>query len=172
MRTPFAAASVQQIKAAEAEAEAIRKAGEAEAAVIRAKGLAEAERMQKKAEAWKHYSDAAYLEMLIASLPEVRLWPYLVQGRQRGLTSPRLLAALSVSARQLTAEIARPLRNTGKIVVVGNSDAVATTGDNKLTDDTTRALAQLPTVVQTLTGINMAEALRRIAGAPAPPPTA
>ena len=74
-------------------------------------------------------------------------------------------------ARQLTAEIARPLRNTGKIVVVGNSDAVATTGENKLTDDTTRALAQLPTVVQTLTGINMAEALRRIAGAPPQPPT-
>ena len=66
------ACSLQALKAAEAEAEAIRRNGEAQAAVVRAKGLAEAERMTKKAEAWKNYSEAAYLEMLINRLPEVR----------------------------------------------------------------------------------------------------
>jgi hypothetical protein len=63
---------LQMVKAAEAEAEAIRKAGEAQAAVVRAKGLAEADRMAKKAEAWKNYTESAYLEMLINRLPEAR----------------------------------------------------------------------------------------------------
>lgn len=94
-------ASIQLIKAAEAEAEAIRKAGEAEAAVIRAKGLAEAERMRKKAEAWKHYSDAAYLEMLINSLPEVRRGVLAVTAaptRAKVLSPPRRSCGVRTAA--------------------------------------------------------------------------
>ena len=127
--------SLQAIKAAEADAEAIRKAGEAQAAVVRAMGLAEADRMRKKAEAWKNYSEAAYLEMLIKRLPE------------------------------LTAEIARPLRNTNKVVIVGSSNDAGSAegGGSRTSDDFVRNLAQLPTVVQALTGLDVADALRRIA---------
>ncbi len=56
---------------AEAEAEAIRMKGDAEAAAILAKGQAEAETMQKKAEAYKLYNDAAVAQMIIEKLPEI-----------------------------------------------------------------------------------------------------
>lgn len=56
---------------AEAEAEAIRIKGEAEAKAILAKGIAEAETMEKKAEAYKLYNDAAVTHMIIEKLPEI-----------------------------------------------------------------------------------------------------
>ena len=49
----------------------IRQVGEAEAEAIRARGLAEAEAMEKKAEAYQKYNNAAMAEMLIKVLPEV-----------------------------------------------------------------------------------------------------
>lgn len=54
-----------------AEAEATRAKGIAQADVIREQGLAEAEAMQKKAEAWQQYNQAAIIQQLIDSLPEV-----------------------------------------------------------------------------------------------------
>lgn len=53
------------------EADAIRARGDAEAEAIRARGLAEAEAMQVKAEAWKEYGQAAMINQLLDSLPEV-----------------------------------------------------------------------------------------------------
>ena len=53
------------------EANAIRARGEAEADAIRARGLAEAEAMRVKAEAWKEYGQAAMIDTLLESLPEV-----------------------------------------------------------------------------------------------------
>ncbi|MFD7526399.1 MULTISPECIES: flotillin family protein [unclassified Streptomyces] len=52
-------------------ADAVRIEGEAEAAAIAAKGAAEAEAMQKKADAFAQYGDAAVLQMLVEVLPEV-----------------------------------------------------------------------------------------------------
>jgi flotillin len=52
-------------------ADAVRIEGEAEAAAIAAKGAAEAESMQKKADAFAQYGDAAVLQMLVEVLPEV-----------------------------------------------------------------------------------------------------
>ncbi|MEZ5087498.1 MAG: SPFH domain-containing protein [Tessaracoccus sp.] len=54
-----------------AEAEAVRAEGEAKAAAILAVGQAEAEAMDKRAEAFKHYNDAAVLQMLIEALPKI-----------------------------------------------------------------------------------------------------
>ena len=76
-----AAADVQKMKGL-AEAEVIKAKGVAEADIIKAKGiaeaetkravgLAEAEAMEKKAEAWKSYSDAAISQMFIDKLPEI-----------------------------------------------------------------------------------------------------
>ena len=45
--------------------------GEAQAAAIAAKGSAEAEAMQKKADAFDRYGDAAVLQMLVEVLPQV-----------------------------------------------------------------------------------------------------
>ncbi|WP_055537430.1 SPFH domain-containing protein, partial [Streptomyces neyagawaensis] len=52
-------------------AAAVRIEGEAEAAAIGAKGAAEAEAMQKKADAFAQYGDAAVLQMLVEVLPQV-----------------------------------------------------------------------------------------------------
>lgn len=75
---------------AEAEAEAIRMKGEAEAKAILAKGTAEAETMEKKAEAYKLYNNAAVTQMIIEKLP------------------------------QIASAVAEPLAKTEKIVIIDN----------------------------------------------------
>ncbi|MFD3484089.1 flotillin family protein [Streptomyces sp. NPDC058665] len=52
-------------------AEAVRIEGEAEADAIAARGTAEAGAMQKKADAYRQYGDAAVLQMLVEVLPSV-----------------------------------------------------------------------------------------------------
>jgi flotillin len=54
-----------------AQAEGVKAMGFAEAETKRAVGLAEAEAMEKKAEAWKSYNDAAITQMFIEKLPEI-----------------------------------------------------------------------------------------------------
>ena len=45
--------------------------GEAEAFAVEAKAKAEAEQMEKKANAWKEYQDAAVVDMILDVLPKV-----------------------------------------------------------------------------------------------------
>jgi flotillin len=54
-----------------AEAEALRAEGEAQASAILATGQAEAEAMNKRAEAFARYNEAAVLQMLVEVLPKV-----------------------------------------------------------------------------------------------------
>lgn len=58
---------------AEAEAEAIRMKGEAQSFAVEAKAKAEAEQMSKKAAAFKEYREAAMVDMLLNTLPKVRV---------------------------------------------------------------------------------------------------
>jgi uncharacterized membrane protein YqiK len=51
----------------------IKIRGEAESFAIHAKAKAEAEQMAKKAEAYKEYREAAMVEMLLETLPKVRI---------------------------------------------------------------------------------------------------
>ena len=74
------------------EAEGIRARGEAEAAAIQAKALAEAEGMEKKAEAYQKYNNAAMAEMLIKVLPDI------------------------------AGKIAEPLQQIDKITIIGGGD--------------------------------------------------
>lgn len=60
-----------KIALANAEAEAIRLNGNAEAEAIRAKGLAEAEAMEKRAQAFESYGQAAIADTMMKILPEV-----------------------------------------------------------------------------------------------------
>jgi flotillin len=68
--------AVEQAAAAEQErrtalAQATIAEGDAEAAAIAARGRAEAEAMQKKAEAYQHYGDAAVVDIIARTLPQV-----------------------------------------------------------------------------------------------------
>jgi len=55
----------------EGEAEATKARGLAQAEVIQAQGFAEAQAMEKKAEAWQKYNQAAIIQQLIEALPQV-----------------------------------------------------------------------------------------------------
>jgi len=53
------------------EADAVKAKGLAQADVIKAQGFAEAQAMEKKAEAWQQYNQAAIIQQLIEALPQV-----------------------------------------------------------------------------------------------------
>lgn len=117
-----------------ADAEAIRLRGIAEADVIRARGEAEAAAMRVKAEAYQEYNQAALLDKLISSLPEV------------------------VKA------MASPLSNIDRITIVstGGADGQSSLGASRLTGDMVTMLAQIPTLFETLTGLKFEEMLSKI----------
>ncbi len=91
--------------------------------------------MERKAEAWKEYGQAALIEQLFESLPKV------------------------------AEAIAQPLSKTEKIIMIsgGNGDS-AGAGASRITHDVTNIIAQLPAVVESLTGIDLLGTLRNLPG--------
>jgi flotillin len=120
---------------AEAEAESTRLRGQADADAIRARGLGEAEAMTRKAAAWKEYGQAAMIQQLFESLPAV------------------------------ASAVAMPLSKTDRITVIstGGSDADGA-GASKVTRDVTNIIAQLPALLESLTGVDILGTLRDLPG--------
>ena len=120
---------------AEAEAESTRLRGQADADAIRARGLAEAEAMTRKADAWKEYGQAAMIQQLFESLPAV------------------------------ATAVAMPLSKTDRITVIstGGGDADGA-GASKVTRDVTNVIAQLPSLVESLTGVDLLGTLKNLPG--------
>jgi len=132
----FAEADVIQ-KIGESEAAANKARGIAEADVIKAQGFAEAQAMEKKAAAWRQYNEAAIVQMFVDKLPEI--------------------------ARA----IAEPLTRTERIVVINSGGGGANgehsgAGASKITKDVTDIIAQVPPVVESLTGIDMETLIKNI----------
>lgn len=118
-----------------AEAEVKKQIGLAEAEVIKQQGLSEAEAMAKKAESWKMYNEAAITQLFLEKLPE------------------------------LASAISAPLAKTEKIVVVnsgGNGNSGA--GASKVTQDVVDIAAQLPPMMEALTGVQLQNLLKKIPG--------
>src|SRR3954466_7701217 len=107
---------------AEGAASAVRLRGEAEADIIFRKGDAEARAMNVKAEAYQEYNQAAVIDKLFSSMPEI------------------------------VAALASPLSKVDRITVVstGNGDS---TGMHKVTNDMTKIAAQVPELVEALSGV-------------------
>jgi flotillin len=137
----FAAAEVQQ-RTGEALAMADKAQGLAQAQIrqaqglaaaeaTKAQGLAEALAMEKKAEAWQNYNQAAILQMLGPILPEI------------------------------AKAIASPLQNVDRITLVntGGSDEV---GLSRITNEVTKMMAQLPPVVESLTGYKLEDLIGKL----------
>jgi flotillin len=116
----------------QAEADATKAKGLAQAEVTRRQGLAEAEAMEKKAAAWQQYNQAAIIQQLIDSLPEV--------------------------ARA----IAEPLARTDRIVVISSGGDGA--GISRVTADIANIVAQVPTTVEALTGLDLVDTIRNLPG--------
>jgi flotillin len=134
-----------------AEAEARKAQGLAEAESKKAQGLAEAMGMEKKAEAWRLYNEAAVIQILAPMLPEI------------------------------AKAVAEPLSRVDRITMVntgGNGDI----GVSKITGEVAKVVAQVPPVLESLTGLRVDQLLERlrngqagptpaVEGAPAPPPS-
>jgi flotillin len=115
------------------EADANRARGLAAAEVTQAQGMAEAEATSKKAAAWELYTQAAILQQLLDKLPE------------------------------LASAVAQPLAQTEKIVVISTGgDGQSGTGAAKITRDVTDVVAQIPAVIEALTGLNVMDLLKNL----------
>jgi flotillin len=121
-------------KRGEGEADAAKAKGLAEAEVIRQQGLSEAEATEKKAQAWKQYTQAAVIQQVIDALPEV------------------------------AAAVAAPLAKTDRIVIISTGGDGRGAGASKVTEDVTNIIAQVPTTIEALTGVNLMEALKQLPG--------
>jgi flotillin len=116
-----------------AEADIQKAQGLAKAEVIRQQGFAEAEAMMKKAAAWQNYNQAAITEKVIEVLPAV------------------------------ASAIAQPLTRTDKIVMINTGgDGGGGVGVSRITNDVSNVIAQLPPVLEALTGINFDELLKKL----------
>jgi flotillin len=115
-----------------AEAEAQKAKGLAQAAIIEAQGKATAEAMRVKAESFKQYNEAAVVEMIIRILPEV------------------------------AGKISEPLSKTEKMVIINSGNGANGGGASKLTGDVTQIVAQLPPVIESLTGIKLEQLLAQV----------
>jgi flotillin len=123
-----------QILLATGLAEATRLEGNAQAEIILAKGKAEANAMETKAQAYQEYNQAAILDKLVAGLPEV-------------------VRALS-----------EPLAKVDRITVVstggdGNGEGA---GVNRITSDMATMIAQVPAILEALTGVKIADLLNQV----------
>jgi flotillin len=120
----FAEADVNKARGL-AEADANKARGIAEADVILAQGNSTAEAMQKKADAWRSYNEAAILQLFLESAPAI------------------------------AKAIAEPLSKTEKIVVINNGGEGGAAGANKITKDVTTIMSQIPEVVKSLSGVDI-----------------
>jgi flotillin len=115
-----------------ADADIIRVRGEAEAAIILAKGESEAQAMQVKATAYQEYNQAAILDKLLTGMPDV-------------------VRALSES-----------LNKVDRITIVSTGDGHQSLGPSQITGDVAKMVAQVPALLETLTGMSVSDLLQRI----------
>ena len=121
-----------------AEAEARKAQGLAEAEARKAQGLAEAMGMEKKAEAWRLYNEAAVIQILAPMLPEI--------------------------ARA----VAEPLARVDRITMV-NTGGNGEVGVSRITGEVAKVVAQVPPVLESLTGLRVDQLLDRLRAAQAAP---
>jgi flotillin len=121
-----------------ATAEVQRQQGLAQADVILKQGISEAEATAQKAEAWKQYTQAAVIQQVINALPE------------------------------LAAAVSRPLAQTERIVVIGSGADGQGSGASRVTADVAAIIAQLPPIIESLTGIDVMAMLRSLPAVQAP----
>jgi flotillin len=113
----------------------IREAqGLAEGEARKAQGLAEALAMEKKADAWRKYSEAAMLQILAPILPEI--------------------------ARA----IAEPLAKIDRITLINTGGGAGGDGVSRITGEVAKVIAQVPPVVESLTGIKLDDLFARLRG--------
>src|SRR5215210_30209 len=119
----------------QADADVTRVRGTAEAEILRAKGESEAKAMHVKAAAFLDYNQAAVIDRIVGVLPQV-------------------VTALS-----------QPLQNIDKITVVSTGDGGGSgSGVSRVTADIAQMVAQVPAIVEGLTGVDVNQMIQDIPG--------
>jgi len=148
------------------EAEALRAKGLAEAEVTKAKGLAEAEVAKARGLADGEAIRAKGAGEAEAMLRKAEAWS---RYNQAAIVEKIVDVLPSVASA-----IAAPLAKTERIVMVNTGDG-AGVGASRITGDVTAIIAQLPPILEALSGINLADFVKRVpqiaaqAAQPAPP---
>ncbi|MDP9373303.1 MAG: SPFH domain-containing protein [Chloroflexota bacterium] len=127
----FAEADINRAKG-QADAEVIRTRGSAEAEIILAKGQSEAEAMEVKAQAYTGYNQAAILDKLLGSMPE------------------------------LARAMSEPLSKVDKITIVSTGGDGAGIGSSQLVNDVAKMIAQTPALFEGLTGMKVSDLMTSV----------
>ena len=115
---------------AQAEADAIAKTGIAEAEATKAKGIAEAEAMEKKAEAYEKYGQAAMMEMLVKVLP------------------------------QMAEQVAKPLQSIDKVTIIDSTDSSNGSGVGQMGGYVPSVLAKTIESIKETTGFDITDVMK------------
>ncbi|KAF8563661.1 Flotillin-2, partial [Paragonimus westermani] len=154
---------------AEAEAESIRLKGLAEAEALQIVAQSEAEQMMRKAEAWKAYKvgcDSSFLRsqvlFLYLSQLVVTMWvgqhlPWIPFSVFPGAAKLDMVLQM---LPKLAAEISAPLAQCDKVTMVTTGDGEI--GISKLTGEVLTLMSRLPSVIQTMTGVDVTKAMQSV----------
>ncbi len=137
---------------AEGEATAKRQVGAGEADAERAKGMAAAEVNKAQGLAQADVIEAQGRAEAEAKRLKAQAW----QMYNQAAIVEQLLADLP----SLASAIAQPLAKTERIVLIGGDGSGA--GASKVTGDVAQAIAQMPAVVEAITGIDIIESIRSL----------
>jgi len=140
---------------AEAEANASRIRGIAEADVIRAKGDAEAEAIRQKGLAEGDGLRAKYLAEADGMKQKAQAW--------QEYTAAAVLEKLIEKLPEMASAVAAPLQQIDRIVMISN-DGGDSTGVERVTRSVTNVLAQIPGVVEMVSGLNLSEMIAGLPG--------
>ncbi|MCL5103350.1 MAG: SPFH domain-containing protein [Armatimonadetes bacterium] len=124
------------------QAEATRSVGIAEADAAKAKGLAEADVTQAKG-----------MAEALAMAKKAEAW--------QQYTEAAIFQIVAENLPALARAVAEPLSKTEKIIVIGGGDGNSA-GASKVTQDVANVIAQLPPMIEALTGMNITEVIKKI----------
>lgn len=129
---------------ASGEAEAIRQKGQAEADAAKAQGLAQAEIIREQG-----------LAEAEATEKKALAW------QQYGQAA--VLQQILDKLPEMASAIAQPLSKTDRIVIIGGANGSGS-GASRISEDVTQIIAQVPSTVEALTGVDLTEALQNLPG--------
>src|SRR5919198_1383131 len=142
------------------EAEAEREAKVVEPALARAREIVSVAEAQRDEAAARGAGDAEALRLrglaeAEAMAAKARSW----SDYNEAAVTDRVLEVLP----QLAAAVSAPLAKTDRIVMIGGNGG-ATTGASRITKDVTQIVAELPALLEALTGMKFDELVKRVPG--------
>jgi flotillin len=137
---------------AQGEAAAVKHVGFAAAEVIKAKGTAEADANKAKGLAQAEVIRAQGLSEAQAMMKKAEAWKYYNQAA--------IIQMLIDKMPEIARAVAEPLAKTERIVIVNTGGEGG--GASKVTGDITKIIAQLPPVIEALSGLDLNALLKKL----------